>query len=124
MATATSTDPMKQVPLSDEEVEQRSKKLVEIIGEKDKLEAQKSLQNTKWNEQIRWYDEQVSKIARECRERKAWIPAQLTGGNGMGVAPDDDEAVNAGDSVDELSQRRAKKAAKKPGKKRPPRTPS
>lgn len=112
MAAAPTTDPMKQVPLTDEEVTKRSAILARLIGEKDKVEDQKSAQDKKWNEQLRLLEEQISTVATECREKRAWIPSQLTGGDGMGVAADDDEAVNADDSVDELTQRRAKKAAK------------
>jgi hypothetical protein len=117
MAAAVSTDPMKQVPLTDEEVQKRSAMLAKIIGEKDKIEEQKSAQNSKWNDSIRLLEEQISTIATEVREKRAWIPTQLTGGDGMGVPDDDDNAVNPDDSVDELTQRRAKKAAKSPGKK-------
>lgn len=119
---APQTDPMKQIPLSDEEVSKRSAILARLIGEKDKVEEQKSAQDKKWNEQLRLLEEQISTVATECREKRAWIPTQLTGGDGMGIAADDDEAVNAGDSVDELTERRAKKVAKS-GKKKAGRGP-
>jgi hypothetical protein len=114
---------MKQVPLSEEDLLKRRDVLVARIAERDKIDEQKSAQNQKWNEQLRLLDGQISTIATEIRDKTAWIPAQLTGGEAMGVPPDDDDAVEADDTVDELSQRRARKAGKRAAKKTSKRAP-
>lgn len=118
-SAASSTDPMKQVPLSDAELLARRDVLVSRIKERDELEEQKRLQTGKWNESLKLLDEQISTVATEIREKRAWVPAQFTGGEGMGVPPGDDHAVEPDDTVADLTERRNRRSAKKKTSRKP-----
>jgi len=120
MAKGDSTEPMVRQDLTHEQLEQRSKMLAKLLGERDDIEEEKSGQVAKWNARVRLLDEQISKLGKEIREEAALIPSQLA----LGRDPDEEPPIPGAELLDDATiiggrRKRGKaKRAKKAGKKR------
>lgn len=102
---------MKQVELSEDERNERSRRQSAEQVSLDNLWAKKESHNREWNEQIKQHEKLISQLAQEAETGKAWVPAQT---DMFGGAPENDgeeptEEAAASDDDEDPSPRRRKR---------------
>jgi len=84
---ADSIEPRVQRSLTEKQVTERVKVLVQFIKEKEDIETEKASQTKKWNEQVKLLEEQIHTTSTEIRTKSAWIPRQLALGEDPNAEP-------------------------------------
>lgn len=101
---------LKEVELSEDERNERSRKASSEQVLLDKLYAKKESHNREWNEQIKQHEKLISQLSTEADTGKAWVPAQTDMFGGGGAENDGseepEEAVAVEDDEDPTPRHR------------------